>query len=257
MPFDRELFFIDKKRRPTDISVGRRIKRYGVVVGLQTIFAIGSDDSHFGFIDEAEYVVYLGGGLADVFDTQNGIFKTGTRRVDLTIGQGNILYGGFVETVASHDKGVNAFVGNGVVRCQDIGGNIFAGAATALDERPTAYAAIFLDDDTAGQNGFAVYVTVSRKVAVDTENAIVVDEAIVSDAGTLEQVVAVSDTGFALGCGGSVDDDIFAYDVVVADGEPGGVALESEVLRFGAENGTLKYAVVFAQGRSCQDAGIR
>lgn len=257
MPFDRESFFIDKKRRPTDISVGRRIKRYGVVVGLQTIFAIGSDDSHFGFIDKAEYVVYLRGGLANVFDTQNGIFKAGTRRVDLTIGQGNILYGGFVETVASHDKGVNAFVGNGVVCGNDIWRNIFAGAATALDERPTAYATVFLDDDTAGQNGFAVYVTVSREVAVDTENTVVVNKTIVSDAGAFENVIVVPYAGLSLGRGGTVDNDIFAYDVIVADGESGGVALESEVLRFGTENGTLKYAVVFAQGRSCQDAGIR
>ena len=129
-------------------------------------------------------------------------------------------------------------------------------AATALDEGPATHTTVLLYNHTTGQNGFAVDVAFTRQVAVDTQDTIVVDPAIVTDAGTLHHADVIADDGFALGMGSAVDDDILANGIVVADSQSSGFTLVVEVLRLGTEDSPLKDPVVFSHDRSRQYTGV-
>ena len=144
----------------------------------------------------------------------------------------------------------------GVVCRQDIGRYILARAATALDEGPATHTTLLLYNHTAGQNGFAVDVAFAREVAIDAQDTVVVDPAIVTDAGTLHHTDVVADDGFARGMSSAVDDDILANGIVVADSQSSGFTLVVEVLRLGTEDSPLKDPVVFSHDRSRQYTGV-
>ena len=110
------------------------------------------------------------------------------------------------------------------------------------DQLPTRQFSLIM---TRPANGFAVNVALTGQVAIDAENTIVVDTAIVPDAGSFEQIVAVSDDCFSSGCGCPVDDYIFAYHIVVADRQARSFTFVSEILWLGTEYGTVEYAIVF------------
>ena len=208
--------------------------------------------------DKVEYFFAYGAGLDVVFDASQGVEYRSLGLVYMSVCLGCIVnvFGGEVST-GGHDFGVDAVVYGGVVCQDDVGGHVTADTAAAFDEYPFADIGVFVYDGAGREYGAGVDGDVSGHFDAVAQHAGAYDVAVVSDVSLGHNEAPVAYTCTAFFGDTAVDDDLFADDIVVAYVAVSFLALPTEVLGVGADDGTLVDFVVFAHASTADDACIR
>ena len=170
-----------------------------------------------------------------------------------TIGIGDVLLHLLVDAGIVHHRVVGTTVLDGFATCHDKRGNVLRERGAGLYHRQTTHAGIRILDDGAGEDGAIVDLTVAGNLHTIAKYAIVANDGVVTDVGTLHKEVAVADLGHTSLVGTTVDDDILADDIVVADLHIRLGTTEIEVLRQGGDDGALVDLVVLADARAVAD----
>lgn len=178
--------------------------------------------------------------------------------VENTVGMTNVFDDFCIHTLVREDVGVHTVVICRLFGCDDVRRQIFAEAAARLRHRPCTYAAALAHQDVSSEDYAILEEAVAGDFAPVAEHAMVADMRVVRDMHTLVQEVSVADEGLPAGACGTVDDNILAYDIVVANDNGSLVAcLIVEVLRLCRNDSTVEHSVVFPQTSTAHNAGVR
>jgi len=170
-----------------------------------------------------------------------------------TIGIGDVLLNLLVDAGIVHHGGVGTAVLDGFAACHNERGNILRERGAGLYHRQTAYAGVGILDDGAGEDGAIVDLTIARNLHTIAKHAVVANDGVVTDVGTLQKEVAVANLGHTSLVGTTVDDDILADDIVVANLHIRLGATEIEVLWQSSDDGALVDLVVLTDARAVAD----
>lgn len=217
-----------------------------------------SNDSVLGLADEVQDVVYFfaHGNLFGNLD--DGIFEAEVAGVDDSEGVGDVSQDAVGDATVAEHNGVHSVVGCGVSAEDDVGGDVFCDAASALHERVATDAGVCLNDDAVAEDGAFVDFTFSCDAGADSDDALFVDFHVVADVDAIHDEVFISDDGGSVGVGSSGNDDVLSDVVFVADDDVCRLSFfVVEVLRNGADDGVLIDLVPLAEGGSFQDGGMR
>lgn len=173
---------------------------------------------------------------------------------DQTVGVSEVLLRLVVDAAILTDLCVHAVKGNGVVASDNIRGDVLEKGASGLNKRALAHTGADMLDDGRGEDGAIVDLAVTGHLGAVAEDTLVANLRIVGDVGTLHEEVVVANDGLTIGMGGTVDDDILAEDVVVANLQNALLAAEVEVLRQCSDDGTLMDFIAAAHAGAAQNA---
>ena len=124
---------------------------------------------------------------------------------------------------------------------------------TSLNQREVSGTGVGILDGTRGEDDTIADLAVAGDLRTIAEHAVVAHHRIVADMGAFKQEVMAADLRHAVAVGTTVDNDILADDVVVADLHIRLGATEVEVLRQGSDDGTLVDLVVVTDARAAAD----
>ena len=160
------------------------------------------------------------------------------------------------ESLVLQNIGIDA-----VERCRFLGRNdirrdVATKTATGLNHRPRADTAPLAHQDISAENDEVFQETISGNLAAIAEDATVGNHRVVGNMHPFVEEVPVSNLGLALRRSGTVHDDIFTEDVVVADKQQRIPTFIFEILRFGTQDSMLENTVVCPHAGSAQHAGV-
>ena len=128
----------------------------------------------------------------------DGVFHAEVASVDEAVGVGDVAQDAFVYIYVLEDEGVDAVILRGVASEDDVGGHVLLHAATALDERVASDAYVLLHLYVGTLDGVVVDFTFASDVNTDTQDAVVVNDGVVTDVYLVHKEVAIADTRCAV-----------------------------------------------------------
>ena len=139
-------------------------------------------------------------------------------------------------------------------RGNDVGWYVTREGGTGLHHRALSYTGLGVLDDAGREDDTILNLAVARNLRTVAEDAAVAYLRVVADVSTLHEHVIVADDGLPAGMCGTVDDDVLAYDVAVADDALRLLAPEIEILGQGTDDAALMNLVALAHTCSATDA---
>jgi len=208
-----------------------------------------ADDAAFGGGEEVEEVLDfggLGGGIFGEGEDLGGEVAFFFEEEGLVGGlEGADGLGG--EAAALEADEVESAQGGGVAVGDHEGGDVLDDFAAAADDGVGTDAAELVDAGEAGDDDVVCDGDVAAEGGAVGEDAVVADDGVVGDVGVGKEVVVVADDG-GFGSGATVDGDVFAEGVAVANEDAGWFAGVFEILRALADGGERVELVVGADG---------
>ena len=116
---------------------------------------------------------------------------------------------------------------------------------------------LLVEDDGVGEHRARVDADVAGKLDAVAEDAFVGYRAVVADVRLGHDEAFVADAGGTALVDAAVDDDMLADGDFVAGDAVGAGALPAEILRVGADDGTLVNFVVGAEACAAENGGVR
>lgn len=166
---------------------------------------------------------------------------------DESVGIGYVFLDLFVDTVGGEHGVVWSLLFNGFASYDDVWRHIAREGGSGLYHCAFAYARFCVGHDGRREDDTAAYFAVARDFSAIAEDTVVADLCVVADVRAFHEEVAIADYGFGPAVGGTVDDYVFAYHVVVADDAVALLSAEIEVLRQCSDHGALVYLIAFAE----------
>ena len=170
-----------------------------------------------------------------------------------TVGVGDVFECLLVDTMCTTNRGVDTAVLS-MLGADDVGRDVLRECCTGLNHSATSDTCLGILDDGAGEDDAVFDDAVAGNLRAVAKDAAVANLRVMADVGTLHEHVLVADDGLAARVGGTVDDNVLADDVAVADDALRLLTTELEVLGQGTDDGALMDFVVLAHTCSATDA---
>ena len=220
------------------------------MAGIRLLFA---HDAALGVFQEADDVLDLrtiGHLVTNLFDD---IEDARLSVEEQTIGVGDVALNLLVDLGIVHHRRVGTAILHRVTACNDVGRHVVREGRTCLNQREVSGTGVGILNGTRGEDDTIADLAVAGNLRTIAEHAVVAHHRIVADVGSFEQEVMATDLRHAVAVGTTVDDDILADDVVVADLHIRLSATEVEVLRQGSDDGALMDLVALTDARAVAD----
>ena len=214
---------------------------------------LSGDDAELGSLEELDDVSDLGavGHLVD--NLVDGVEERRTAVEDQTVSVGNVLQNLFIDSMLAAYGKVDTAIGV-LLRGDDIRRYVARESGACLYHGALSDACLGVLDNGTGEDDAVLNQAVAGNLSAVAEDAVVANLGVVADVGTLHEHVLVADDGLAAGMCGTVDDNVFADDVAIADDALRLLATELEVLWQGTDDGTLMHLVALAHACAAADA---
>ena len=211
------------------------------------------DDAELGSLEELDDVSDLGavGHLVD--NLVDGVEERRTAVEDQTVSVGNVLQNLFIDSMLAAYGKVDTAVGV-LLRGDDIRRYVARESGACLYHGALSDACLGVLDNGTGEDDAVLNQAVAGNLSAVAEDAVVANLGVVADVGTLHEHVLVADDGLAAGVCGTVDDNVFADDVAIADDALRLLATELKVLWQGADDSSLVHLVALAHACAATDA---
>ena len=184
------------------------------------------------------------------------IEQAGVALVNDTVSMADMLDGLFVEPFVLQDKSIDTIERRRFLGSNDIWRDVATETATGLNHRPRTDTASLAHQDISTEDDEVFQETISGNLAAIAEDTAVGNHCIVGNMHPFVEEVPVSNLGLALRRSGTVHDDIFTEDIVVADKQQRIPTFIFEILRFGTQDSMLEHTVVCTHAGSTQHAGV-
>ena len=214
------------------------------------------DDAQLRSLDEGDDMLDLRTHRNLVANHEQRIEQAGVALVNNTVSMADMLDDFFVEPFVLQNIGIDAVEGCRFLGSNDIRRDIATETATGLNHRPRTDAAPLAHQDIAAEDDEVFQEAIPGNLAAIAEDAAVGNHRIVGNMHPFVEEVPVSNLGLALRRSGTVHDDIFTEDVVVADKQQRIPTFIFEILRFGTQDSMLENTVVCTHASSAQHAGV-
>lgn len=165
------------------------------------------------------------------------------------VGIGNMLQRLLVDAMLTGHLHVNTAELD-MLGADDVGRHVLGERGTGLNHSAAAYTGLGILDDAGREDDAILDEAVAGNLRTIAENTAVAHLGVVADMGTFHEHVVVAENGLAATMGGTVDDDILADDVVVAQDTLRLLATELKVLRQGADDAALVHLIILAHART-------
>ena len=211
------------------------------------------DDAKLGRLEELDDVSDLGavGHLVD--NLVDGVEERRTAVEDQTVSVGNVLQNLFIDSMLAAYGKVDTAVGV-LLRGDDIRRYVARESGACLYHGALSDACLGVLDNGTGEDDAVLNQAVAGNLSAVAEDAVVANLGVVADVGTLHEHVLVADDGLPAGVCGTVDDNVFADDVAIADDALRLLAAELKVLWQGADDSSLVHLVALAHACAATDA---
>lgn len=212
----------------------------------------------FGIFDES-YDVFDFIAHRNLFsDLDDSVFKAEIAGIDKSVCVDYVPEDAFGDSEMFQYDCVDTVVAGRIPSHNDVGRHILLDSAATLDKRVASDMDILLYDNTAGLDGAVVYLAISGYAHSDTDDAVVVNQNIVTDVYLVHQEVSVTDSrGFAF-VYTACNNHIFTDAVIVANGHVGFLPFHiMEILRSSSDDGILIHNIIVAHDGSFEDACMR
>lgn len=192
-----------------------------------------------------------------VLDHQQSIRDAGVALENNPVGMADMLNDLLVEPLMSHDKGVNAIIGDRLLGRHDIGRYVFLEAATGLYHRPGSYAASLAYQDISAEYHVVFHPTIAGDLGAVTEDTVVADMGVMGHMHALMQEVSAANHGASFRECGTVNHDVLADDIIIPDIDDRISPLIIEILRFRTDNSSVKHPVSTSHTGTAHHARMR
>ena len=226
-----------------------------MLIGLSVSFSPG-DDAAARASDEVDDVAYLGSHFHFGLNLVEGVGCVQAALVDEAVGIVDGLDGLVGEAAAAQAHNVQSGVADGLASGDDIGRDVLAEAASALDHAISAHAAELMHQHVGTDDGVVVDDNLAGHLGGVADDAAVAYQGIVGHVYAFHQQVVVAHDGASFGSCAAVHGHVLTDEVVVANLGGRILALELQVLRDGTDDGTGKDGVAVADAAAVQDAGM-
>lgn len=139
----------------------------------------------------------------------------------------------------------------------DVGRHILEESRSRLYEAALPHLRANMLYDSRRDDGTIMYFTVTGDLRAISEDTVVTNFRVMRDMRTLHKEVVVADDRPAVVMRSSVDDDILAKNVIVANLQDAFLAPEIEILWQGTDDRTLVHLVIPSHSRTVEDADKR
>ena len=220
------------------------------MAGIRLLF---THNAALGVFQEADDVLDLrtiGHLVANLFDDIENARLTVEEQ---TIGIGDVALNLLVDLGIVHHRRVGTAILHRITTSNDVGRHVVREGRACLNQREVSGTGVGILNGTRGEDDTIADLAVAGNLRTITEHAVVAHHRIVADVGSFEQEVMATDLRHAVAVGTTVDDDILADDVVVADLHIRLSATEVEVLRQGSDDGALMDLVALTDARAVAD----
>ena len=147
------------------------------------------------------------------------------------VGVGNMLANTWVETCCFHDDIVRTAVFHRFATCDDVGRNVFRKGSTCLDHGEVAHTSLGILHHRSAVDDTIANDAVTGNLRTIAEYTAITHYSIVGDMCTFHQEVLIAQYGFASCVCATVDDNILADGIVVANFHKALSTFEIEILR--------------------------
>ena len=220
------------------------------MAGIRLLFTHNAALGVFQKADDVLDLRTIGHLIANLFDD---IENARLSVEEQTIGVGYVVLYLLVDLGIVHHRRVRTTILHRITTGNDVGRHVVREGRTCLNQREVSGTGVGILDGTRGEDDTIADLAVAGDLRTIAEHAVVAHHRIVADMGSFEQEVMAADLRHAVAVGTSVDDDILADDVVVADLHIRLGATEAEVLRQGSDDGALMDLVALTDARAVAD----
>ena len=221
------------------------------------VVKLDGGDLVFMSADERHYGIAFRSRIHVGFDAAQGVERRGARLVEVTVALGYVVDCFLAELSLAQDEGIDAEVGDGVVRHDDVRRYVAGHAASALDEYPVSEFHALMHDGGARKDCEVADLDRTCDLYGVAQHHVVADLAVMANVGLSHDEAVIADAGSFILIDAPVDDNMFTDDVVVADGDERGLSFPSEVLWRGGYDTTLEELVVLADACAVQNRDMR
>ena len=207
-------------------------------------------------LDEVDDQLLLGDILDVDLDALQGIVGGSIAEIEMPVRLCDLIYSILGSACTLEDEGVDTGVGDGVVGHYCEGGHIAVDTAPSLDEHPLADIAALMDQSAAREDRIVADIHVAGYLDTVAEHTVIADRAVMPDMRLRHDEGIVAYAGDTFRADASIDDDMLADLVVVADYDIASLLLPAEVLRSGRYYGVFEDLVAIAEPCSGSEAGI-
>lgn len=215
------------------------------------------DDTGLGSLQELYDVTNLLTVRHLLLNLQHSVEGAVLRAEEQSVSVGHVLLHLLVDVPRLHHRVVRTRIFDGVATGDGIRRYIVRETRAGLKHGEVAHTCARILDDGGTEDDTVADLAVARYLCTVAEDVVVADLRVVRDMHALHQEVTIADNGLAALMGSTVDDDILADDIVVADLHQAALATEVKVLRQRTDNRTLVDLIVLADLRPVENTDER